>query len=224
MSTRFTVPLAATLLALAGGATDAQEQVVEQAAAGVAETEPPIIIDSDSNAYDLRSGVTRFTGNVTIRRGAMHVQAEQGTVTQEEGRITVVELEGSPTTWNDRLDDGTLVEGEARRIHYNVVTNVITLTGNARLRHEQGEFTGDELVYDLDTERMAGRGSSDSRARVIIEGETIRRETREKDGSEPPPEKDGETSAEAAGDDGAPADDGVAARDPGQPEPDPDGR
>ncbi|MGB0515133.1 MAG: LptA/OstA family protein, partial [Wenzhouxiangellaceae bacterium] len=69
--------------------------------------------------------------------------------------------------------------------HFDVATNVVTLTGNARLRHEQGEFTGDELVYDLDTERLAGRGSAGQRARVVLEGDSMRRARG--DGASPDP-------------------------------------
>lgn len=181
MSTRFIVQLIALpalLLAtsLAGAQSSAQRssaeavvQIVEEAA-----VEPPIIIDSDTNEYDLRSGVTRFNDNVTIQRGAMRVNADEGVVHQDDGRITLVELFGSPTTWRDRLDDGSIVEGTAERIEFQVIENVITLTGNARLRHEQGEFTGNQLIYDLDTESLSGRGSDGNQARVILEGDSMR--------------------------------------------------
>lgn len=181
MSTRF-IALPALLLAtsLAGGQeperesiSDIADQAVEQAVDS-AMVEPPIIIDSDTNQYDLRSGVTRFSDNVTIQRGAMLVNADEGVVHQADGRITLVELFGSPTTWRDRLDDGSIVEGRAERIEFEVIENIVTLTGNARLRHEQGEFTGDQLVYDLDTESLSGRGTDGNQARVVLEGDSMR--------------------------------------------------
>src|SRR6056297_502139 len=177
MSMRF-IALPALLLAsnLAGGQESGGESALEAAAQAVDETAvaPPIIIDSDTNQYDLRSGVTRFSDNVSIQRGAMLVDADEGVVHQADGRITLVELFGSPTTWRDRLDDGSIVEGRAERIEFEVVENVVTLTGNARLRHEQGEFTGDQLVYDLDTESLSGRGTDGNQARVVLEGDSMR--------------------------------------------------
>ncbi|MDX1626037.1 MAG: lipopolysaccharide transport periplasmic protein LptA [Wenzhouxiangellaceae bacterium] len=158
--------IALACLAALSASTDAQD------GDGITVAEPPIIIDSESNEYDLRSGVTRFTNNVSIVRGEMEVDADSGMVMQEDGRITVVELEGDPTTWRDRLEDGSLVTGEALRIHYDVVGNIVTLTGNARITHAQGEFTGHELIYDLDTESLAGRSEGDGRVRVVIEPET----------------------------------------------------
>lgn len=170
MFMRFIAPAALLLATSLCGAQQAPAQEVDEAV-----VEPPIIIDSDTNQYDLRSGVTRFSDNVTIQRGAMRVNADEGVVHQADGRITLVELFGNPTTWRDRLDDGSIVEGQAEHIQFEVAENVVTLIGNARLQHEQGRFTGDELVYDLDTESLAGRGSSDNQARVILEGDSMRR-------------------------------------------------
>lgn len=178
------IALPALLLAtsLAGAQDQDPEATAEAAvrAAGAAVVEPPIIIDSDTNQYDLRSGVTRFSDNVTIQRGAMLVKADEGVVHQADGRITLVELFGSPTTWRDRLDDGSIVEGRADRIEFEVIENVVTLTGNARLRHEQGEFTGNQLVYDLDTESLSGRGTDGNQARVVLEGDSMRNRTSDK--------------------------------------------
>lgn len=135
--------------------------------------EPPIVIDSENSASDLRSGVTRFSGNVTITRGPMRVNADEGVVRQVDGEMTEIELTGEPTTWADTLDDGTVVTGRAERIHFDIVDNVVTLTGDALLQHEQGRYTGDELVYDLDTESLAGRGTNGNRVRVVIEPDAI---------------------------------------------------
>jgi len=164
--------------------------------------EPPIIIDSDTNQYDLRTGVTRFSDNVTIQRGAMRVSADEGVVHQSDGRIALVELFGSPTTWRDRLDDGSIVEGQAAQIQFEVAENVVTLIGDARLQHQRGRFTGDELIYDLDTESLVGRGSSGNQARVILEGDSIRRERSDASPESEPADETSSSSAtatEAAG-------------------------
>ncbi|MDT8438206.1 MAG: lipopolysaccharide transport periplasmic protein LptA [Wenzhouxiangellaceae bacterium] len=142
-----------------------------ESAAAIAPDQAPIIIDSDSGETDLRTGITRVRDNVTIQRGNMYVEADTGEVIREEGRISVVKLTGQPVRWRDRLDDGTAVSGESLTIHFDVIQNIVTLTGNARLVHERGEFNGDELVYNLDTENLVGRSNEGNRVRVIIEPE-----------------------------------------------------
>lgn len=133
------------------------------------EPPPPIEIEAENSDYDLRTGVSQFFDNVVITRGQMVVHADSGTLFQRDGRISRVELRGSPSTWRDVLEDGTELNGEAAQIHFDVTGNVVTLTGNARIHHVQGEFTGDELIYDLNNESLLGRSAGESRVRVIIE-------------------------------------------------------
>lgn len=181
--------------------------------------EPPIVIDSVNTEYDLRNGLTRFYDDVSIERGAMKVSADEGVVRQADGEIVIIELRGNPTRWEDRLEDGSLVQGEARRIVFDVQENVVTLSEGARIRHAQGEFSGDELIYDLDTENLVGRGSADNRARVIIEPEAMRRR-------EPNPGAEGseEASAQAAelAPEAAPGQATQAAGDAAEPEDEPE--
>ena len=68
---------------------------------------------------------------------------------------------------------------------------MITLTGDARLEHEGGQFTGNQLIYDLDTESLAGRSSDGNQVRVVIEGDTMRRQTSGDDDSTPPESDNG---------------------------------
>jgi len=198
--------IALPALLLATSLAGAQDPDRESAARAVDEAvvEPPLIIDADTTDYDLRSGITRFGDNVTIQRGAMLVNADDGVVHQVDGRMTLIELFGNPTTWRDRLDDGSVVEGRADRIEYQVEENVITLTGDARLEHEGGQFTGNQLIYDLDTESLAGRSSDGNQVRVVIEGDTMRRQTSGDDDSTPPESDNGgadENESGAAEDD-----------------------
>lgn len=156
------------MICLITGSATADAQETEQLP-----SEPPIEIEAENSDYDLRSGVSHFSDNVTITRGAMTVRADRGTIHQADGRISEIELEGDPSTWEDLLEDGSELSGQSRRIHFDVPANIVTLTGNARIRHAQGEFTGHELIYDLDAESLAGRSEGEDRVRVIIEPDAL---------------------------------------------------
>lgn len=206
--------IALPALLLATSLASAQEQDPESTAnatvqaAEEAVVEPPIIIDSDTSDSDLRTGITRFSDNVTIQRGAMLVNADEGVVHQVDGRIAMIELFGNPTTWRDRLDDGSIVQGRANRIEFQVDENVVTLSGDAFLEHEGGQFTGNKLIYDLNTESLAGRSSDGNQVRVVIEGDTMRRQTSENDAGNNgrPDEPAQETDAEGDQDEEPPFD------------------
>ncbi|MEX0915138.1 MAG: lipopolysaccharide transport periplasmic protein LptA [Wenzhouxiangellaceae bacterium] len=175
--------IALPALLLATSIVTAQQSTAEVPVDAAAK--PPITIDADRSDADFPTGITRFNDNVSIQRGAMQVNADEGVVHQIDGRIALIELFGSPTTWRDRLDDGSIVNGRANRIEYDVIENVVTLTGDAHLEHEGGQFTGNQLIYDLDTESLAGRSSEGNQVRVVIEGDTMRRQT---SGDDDPPE------------------------------------
>ena len=96
----------------------AQEQEQAQAETVAADgpmvipaSEAPIVIDSDRNRYDLRTGVTEFNDNVSIERGPMEISADRGVIKQVDGEMTEIELFGSPVEWRDRLEDGSIVSG-----------------------------------------------------------------------------------------------------------------
>ncbi|MEM1082088.1 MAG: lipopolysaccharide transport periplasmic protein LptA, partial [Pseudomonadota bacterium] len=113
--------------------------------------------------------VSEFSDNVNIERGPMTISADRGMIRQVDGEMTEIELFGNPTRWQDQLEDGSVVNGEANNIYFDVIANVVTLTGDAIIRHEQGEFTGDRLVYDLNSESLSGSSDGDNRVRVVIE-------------------------------------------------------
>lgn len=211
MFMRFIAPAALLLATSIAAAQQSTAEVPLDAA-----TDPPITINADSSNADFRSGITRFNDNVSIQRGAMKVNADEGVVHQVDGRIALIELFGNPTTWRDRLDDGSIVDGRANHIEYDVIENVITLTGDAHLEHEGGQFTGNQLIYDLDTESMDGHSSDGNQVRVVIEGDTMRRQTSGDDDppdeAEPEPEPESESEPEDSPDDEQPPIDPPARR------------
>ena len=151
------------------------EEVDDATAMGPA---PGIDISARDSSYDLRSGVWRFEGDVMIRRGNLQITADTGVVHQRDGEVERVELEGAPVQWRERLSDGTELDGEAQRLEYDLIANVLTLRGSTRVRHPQGEFSGDRLVYDVGNEKLLGHGGDDDRVRMIIEPGESRRDDR----------------------------------------------
>ncbi len=129
----------------------------------------PIDINSDSGRYDVRSGAYHLSGNVRITRGDLTVRDEEArSFSAADGQVERIELYGSPTTWNDVLEDGSEVEGESLEIIYDFTQNIITMKGDARIRNVQGAFSGSKLVYDLDNQDLVGDGG----VNLIIEPET----------------------------------------------------
>jgi lipopolysaccharide export system protein LptA len=133
------------------------------------DSELPIEVVSEDGRYDVSSGAYVLTGNVRITRGSLSVFADEArSFNNDSGEVERIELYGAPTRWNDTLEDGTAVDGRSDEIEYDFTTNLITMRGNAEIRNVQGQFSGTQLVYNLDTESLAGGGG----VRLLIEPAT----------------------------------------------------
>lgn len=139
-------------------------------------------MDAEQGGYDVRSGAYHLVDNVRITRGDLIVLADEArSFSNAEGQVERVELYGSPTRWNDVLEDGSTVEGHSDEIIYDFTQNIITMLGNANIRNVQGEFSGSKLVYDLDSQNLVGDGG----VRLIIEPATAASATRQQREEQP---------------------------------------
>ncbi|NEP61788.1 MAG: lipopolysaccharide transport periplasmic protein LptA [Symploca sp. SIO2G7] len=148
-------------------------QVESPQAITIPSSEAPIDIDAEETSYDLRTGLFEFEHRVQIERGPMRITADRATLRQVEGEMSEIELFGNPVEWRDQLEDGSIVNGEANNIFFDVPANIVTLTQRAVIVHEKGQFTGDELIYDLTTEQLRGSSEGDNRVRVRIEPDAM---------------------------------------------------
>ncbi len=156
-----------------------------------ASSDEKINVEARDSETETRTGFTRLIGDVIITRGAMEVRADNGLVRYAENRLTELELTGEPCTWKDRLEDGTEVNGEASQINFDIESNSIRFTGNAFVRHPQGDVTGDILTYNLDNETLSATSTEEgSRVRYVIEPGSG--QARRVTGEEEPAEDNGE--------------------------------
>lgn len=133
----------------------------------------PIHIDAENSETDLNSGKTILTGSVYIRRGDLEIRADRAVSTPGASRVEQLELTGDPVTWNNILESGEPVDGEARTVIYNVPARTVTLRDAAVIRHPRGRVNGNRLVYDLDTGRLTGERADGENVRWLIEPEAL---------------------------------------------------
>lgn len=150
--------------------------------------DPRINITSESGGFDIRTGAYWMRDDIRIERGQLKVRADEGrSFSGADGQIVRVELSGSPTTWQDILDDGSEVFGRSDEIVYDFIAETITMIGNAHIENVQGAFSGSKLVYDLPSQNLVGDGG----VRLVIEppsGQSSRRPSPAQDESAPEPE------------------------------------
>ena len=125
------------------------------------DAQQPIRLLADKATYSERTGVTSYSGNVTITQGTLKLAADNITVNLSEGRsINSAVATGRPATMQQVVTkEKGLARGQANKIDYNAVTGIVTLTGNAKLVQNGASFAGNVIRYSLkagDVEATAG--------------------------------------------------------------------
>ena len=109
------------------------------------DTNKPINIVSDNQSLDMENSVVTFTDNVVITQGSILIKANKVVITrppENSGKKETVEAFGSPVTFHQQLDDGKPVDGRANKVHYDLGTEFLTLTGNAELKQLDSKING----------------------------------------------------------------------------------
>ena len=132
-----------------------------QANALPSDAQQPIRLLADKATYSERTGVTSYSGNVTITQGTLKLAADNITVNLSDGRsIQSAIATGRPATMQQVVTkEKGLAKGQANKIDYNAQNGIVTLTGNAKLTQNGASFAGNVIRYSLkagDVEATAG--------------------------------------------------------------------
>ncbi len=150
--------VAASLVAAAGGAL-----------AKSSDRNQPMTIDAaNSDGSFADDGVTNLSGDVVIIQGTLEVHADKGQIFRKAGEISRAVFTGKQATMKQINDDGTPVNATADRIDYDVINDVVTLTGNYKITSPKGSNAGERMVYNTKTGNMQSGGDG-SRVHTVIQ-------------------------------------------------------
>ncbi len=127
-----------------------------------------LLVNANSTEGTLGDGKAVLQGNVEIHQGSLLIKADIAEVENADGRVRQVLLTGKPVLLQQEIEKEGLVTATANTISYEVVTGMVTLTGNADVNHPQYHISGEILTYDMNLQRFQGNGG-DSNGRIRIE-------------------------------------------------------
>lgn len=139
------------------------------ATAAEAQQSGRIGLEADSSVYDGERNALHLRDNIRITRGEMEVLADEGFAYRGETGYERVELFGTPVRWRTVTEQGGETTGRADQVVYNLLERTVTLIGNAYLEEPRGTYSGERLVYNLDTQGVRGEGG----VRLSIEPEVV---------------------------------------------------
>lgn len=151
------LPLSAVLLALA--------LMPATVFARTSDRNKPMDIDAGKSDYSMDdSRPTVLSGGVIITQGTLEIRADQAVITSANGDPVRVVLTGSPVTLKQELDDGKQMDAVAKKVDYDLKTEIVVFTGSVNIRQPSGSIAGERVVYNMRT-GGAGRRPGHERSR-----------------------------------------------------------
>jgi len=125
-------------------------------------------VSANSTDGTLGDGVTTLRGSVDIRQGTLRITADEAEVKKVDGRVSSVTFRGQPAFLEQEIEEQGLVQATANTIDYQVASGLVTLTGNADVKHPQYQISGELLTYDLNIQHFQGSGDENGNGRIHI--------------------------------------------------------
>ena len=122
----------------------------------------------NSTEGTLGDGVTTLRGSVDIRQGTLRITADEAEVKKIDGRVASVTFRGQPAFLEQDIEEQGLVQATANVIEYQVASGIVTMTGNADVKHPQYQISGELLTYDLNIQHFQGSGDQNGNGRIHI--------------------------------------------------------
>ena len=130
----------------------------------------PIEIEAESVVVDESTGFNQFMGDAVVTQGSLVLSAELIEVqTSDEGVRSMV-AKGSqqkPAKYTQsQPNQARFIEASAIEITYDVEKGIVFLIGDAHLVQGFDSFSGENLEYDIDNDKVVVKGSEDGVKRV----------------------------------------------------------
>jgi len=109
-----------------------------------------------------------LSGNVEITQGTLQVTAASATVERRGGDMQRIVLEGTPVRIRQENDRGEVVDAQAAQVTYAPDSEVMLLSGGARVAQTRGDLQAETIRYNLDTGALDSGGDG-NRVQMTIQ-------------------------------------------------------
>jgi lipopolysaccharide transport protein LptA len=119
---------------------------------------------------DFENGEWTVSGNVRIKAEGGNLKSDKAVVQVRNTLISQATITGTPAEFEQLRKDGTMSRGHASTISYEPGSGTVKLRENAWLSSGCNELKGDQLVYNIKTQRVEGQpqAAPGSNGRIVI--------------------------------------------------------
>ena len=128
-----------------------------------------VLIDADSQIANIKENITIFENNVSIVHGlrkitADRLEAHRRAELGEDKQLLIAT--GNPASYEETMEDGTVIKAQANEIRYDVATDMLKISGNAKISMADQNITAQTITYDLEKQLISAEKDKDSSTRV----------------------------------------------------------
>ncbi|MGM0525331.1 MAG: lipopolysaccharide transport periplasmic protein LptA [Pseudomonadota bacterium] len=144
----------------------------EVSAQGEADFSKSIEVTAGHEELDIKNNRLLLTDNVIVKQGTLQIKADQlEAIRGQEGEEADTFIaQGQPATYQQQLEDGSMIRAQADRITYFQTRQRLELTGNAEIAQGSSRSSGQIITYDLAEQKVSasGEGSESNRVTTIF--------------------------------------------------------
>jgi lipopolysaccharide export system protein LptA len=131
---------------------------------------PMNYVAKTTNAFNAPNTITTLTGNVKITQGTLLVTGDVAKLYLDaDTQIARIVVTGKPAHIQELDENDELVQGDGLTLDYDNINSIAVLTTNAWVKQQgRGEFHGDKLTYNSDTQLITGVAGADGLVHGII--------------------------------------------------------
>jgi len=137
----------------------------------------PVHIQADHMKYDFQSGISEYTGNVSVTQSDLELTGDKVVAVQEEKVLKNITVTGSPSSYRQLSEDGSYIKAQSKQMEYQAVNNRLVLTGKAKLEQAGSVMESEQIIYDTINEVViAGDDKANKRVNITITPENIKKQ------------------------------------------------
>jgi lipopolysaccharide export system protein LptA len=118
---------------------------------------------------DFQDSVWRFRGNVVIDVDNGHIECASADLKFADHKLMVATITGEPATFEMRRPDSDdITRGEAERLVYNLDTQIIEFSGNAKFSQSGNQIASSFIAYNIAEQRINAESSGDEKVKITF--------------------------------------------------------
>ncbi len=140
------------------------------------DTAQKLYIDSLDQQLDMQNNTVTFTGDVKIRQGSISIDADKVIIVRDGDKegSEVIEAFGNPIHFSQKQENGKLVKGQSKKLHYELKAEKLILTGAAVLEQQNSSVKAEQITYLVKAQKMEATTSSGKRVITVLEPSELR--------------------------------------------------